>query len=106
MYLDANLLVDCLLLVLDLLLELLELGAIGRCSIRLQHLDVPNTCLACFYCSRRCRGRLLIGERCDLLLFNLIVGEVLLVLLPAAARGAGHVCSAGGLGRGRERRAE
>ena len=33
---------------------------------------------------------LLIGERCNLLLLNLVVGEVLLVLLPALARGGGH----------------
>jgi hypothetical protein len=38
--LDANLLVDRLLLVLDLLFELLELGAIWCCAICLQHLDV------------------------------------------------------------------
>jgi hypothetical protein len=38
--LDANLLVDCLLLVLDLLFELLELGTIWCCAICLQHLDV------------------------------------------------------------------
>ena len=45
-YLDADLLVYSLLFVLDLLLKLLELGAVGCCSIRLQHLDVPVACLA------------------------------------------------------------
>lgn len=45
-----------------------------------------------------CSGCLLIGERCDLLLLDLVVGEVLLVLLPAGARGAGHVCGSGGAG--------
>jgi hypothetical protein len=49
-YFDANLLVYRLLLVLDLLLELLELGAIGCRSVCLQHLDVPVVPLAhaCF----------------------------------------------------------
>lgn len=42
---------------------------------------------------------LLIGQRRDFLLFYFVVGEVLLVLLPVLARGAGHgwLC---GLGSG------
>ena len=36
-------------------------------------------------------GFLLIRQRSDLLLFYLIIGEVLLVFLPARARGAGHI---------------
>lgn len=44
---------------------------------------------------------LLICERRDLLLFDLVVSEVLLVLLPARARCGGHGCGAGGQGRGR-----
>jgi hypothetical protein len=40
-HLDANLLVDCGLLVLDLLLKLPELRAVGSSAIRLQYLNVP-----------------------------------------------------------------
>lgn len=98
-YLDTNLLVYGLLLVLDLLLELLELGTVGRGAVRLQYLDVPVAVLAQVLCRHSAVVVLLIGEGCDLLLFHLVVGEVLLVLLPAAARGAGHVCGeSGGVG--------
>jgi hypothetical protein len=44
-HLDANLLVDCGLLVLDLLLKLPELRAVGSSAVRLQHLDVPVAAL-------------------------------------------------------------
>jgi hypothetical protein len=47
---------------------------------------------------RPCPARLLIGEGRDLLLLDLVVGEVLLVLLPALARCGGHVCASGGGG--------
>jgi len=95
----TNLLVYRLLLVFDLLLELLELRAVGCRSIRLQHLNVPIASLAS--CVARCiLTNLLIGKRCDLLLFYFVVGEVLLVFLPAGPRGGGHVCSSGDEGSG------
>ena len=95
----TNLLVYCLLFVLDLLLELLQLCRVRRRPVCLQHLNVPVTC---FSMERPAGGRsapLLIGQRRDLLLFYFVVGEVLLVLLPVLARGAGHgwLC---GLGSG------
>lgn len=95
-YLDTNLLVYCLLLVLDLLLELPEFRAVGCRAIRLQHLDVPGVCQLPAP-SNSLSEHVLIGERCDLLLLDLVVGEVLLVLLPARARGAGHVCGTRGM---------
>jgi hypothetical protein len=78
------------LLVLDLLLELSQLCAVGCCAICLQHLDVSVAGLA-NATSHGAHVILLVGEGRDLLLFYLIVGEVLLVLLPARARGGGHL---------------
>lgn len=66
---DANLLVDGGLFVLDLLLEVLEGGRVGRGVIGAEDLDI------------------FIGEGVDLLLFNLVVGKLLLVLLPVSGRG-------------------
>ena len=85
-YLDSNLLVYRLLLVLDLLLQLLQLGAIGCGAVCLQHLDVSAIASASMP-GKQHRPSLLISERCDLLLLDLIVGKVLLVLLPGLACG-------------------
>jgi hypothetical protein len=98
MYLDANLLVYRLLLILDLLLKLPELCAIGCCAIRLQYLDIP---MLLSWSSPRARAAsfgLLISERRDLLLLDLVVGEGLLVFLPARARCGRHAYGGGGGG--------
>lgn len=42
-YLDTNLLIDALLLLLDLLLELLYRRAIWGGAIRLENLDIPDS---------------------------------------------------------------
>lgn len=84
-YLDTNLLIYALLLLLDLFLELLYRGTVRRGAVGLEDLDIPSGKLA----GRR-RGsagikRILIGKRRNLLLFYFIVGESLLVLLPILA---------------------
>lgn len=85
-------------LVLDLLLELPQLRAVGCRAICLQYLDVP-VLLSEALCIPGPIG-LLISERRDLLLLDLVVGEVLLVLLPALARCGRHVYGRGGGERG------
>lgn len=42
------------------------------------------------------RANVLIGQRGDLLLWLLIVGEGFIVLLPVLTRGAGHLVGCGG----------
>ena len=49
MYLNANLLVYILLLFLDLLLELLDLGTVWCCAIGLEDLDISGEVLAAIW---------------------------------------------------------
>ena len=85
--LDANLLVDTLLLLLYLLLEILEGVAVGRSTIGFEDLDIPGGGLARALRTVWGQGNGLVGEGCDLLLFYLIVGIFLLVLLPVLTSG-------------------
>lgn len=41
-YLDANFLIDALLLLFDLLLNLLQRGGVGRCAVGFEYLNIPS----------------------------------------------------------------
>jgi hypothetical protein len=87
-YLDPDLVVYALLLLLYLLFELLQSSSIGRGAICLENLDIPSVRqLQSGGNGARAGPSILIGERCDLLLFYLVIGEFLLVLLPVRTRG-------------------
>ena len=88
----TNLLVHTRLLLFNVLLELLQRSSIWSGAVCLEHLNVPVQ-MDDKKAATECQVGLansLIGERSNLLLFYLIVGKLLLVLLPAGARGAGH----------------
>jgi hypothetical protein len=91
-YLDANLLIYALVLLLNLLFKLLDGGSVRRGAVSLEDLDISEGGDRSAASSARGEGRsegrnALIGKRRDLLLFNLVVGEGLLVLLPVLTGG-------------------
>jgi hypothetical protein len=88
-HLDTNLLVDTCLLVFNILLELLQGCRVGSRPVGLEYCDVTAGAGLARLTSTQERN-LLVCEWCDLLLGLLVVGEVLLVLLPALSGGARH----------------
>lgn len=84
-YLYADLLIYALLLFLDLLLEFLEGGAVRCGAVSLEDLDIPSRSSVSQPMLLSTEASLLVCQRCDLLLFNFIIGEVLLILLPVLA---------------------
>lgn len=90
LYLNANLLVDTLLLFLDLLLKLLQRSGVRSSSICFEHLNIPRIVVKKVRQGSN-RMYLLVGKWCNLLLRYLIVCKVLLVLLPIRSRSTGHL---------------
>lgn len=90
MYLNADLLVDTVLLFFDLLFKLFERCCIRGSAVCFQHLNISAIYVNMAEFNNLSRHSL-IRQGCNLLLFDLIVNELLAVLFPVfSRRGWGH----------------
>jgi hypothetical protein len=85
-YLDADLLIHTLLLLLDLLLKFLKRCSIGCCAIGFENLDISAEDISANVTLSWLKSSPLVGQRRYLLLLNLVIRIALLILLPIFPR--------------------